>query len=97
MGDSESMEPLSDEELDTYGFVTSSARRRAVVKGLYNDPGTPKEIANRTEISLSHLSNILSELADEDVAVCVNPDRKRGRVYRLTELGNRVAKTLFEE
>ena len=91
------MDPLSDEELDKYGFVTSSSRRRAVVDGLRNDPGTPKEIADRTGISLSHVSNILSELADEEIVLCVNPDRKRGRVYRLTETGNRVAKKLFEE
>lgn len=97
MGDPESMDPLSDDELDKYGFVTSSSRRRSVVNGLHNDPGTPKEIANRTEISLSHVSNILSDLADEGIVLCVNPDRKRGRVYRLTEVGDRVATKLFEE
>lgn len=96
MVDPESTGPLSDEELDKYGFVMGSPRRRSVVIELYECPETPKEIAEQTDISLSHISNVLGDLVDEEIAVCVNPDRKRGRVYRLTETGNRVAAKVLD-
>jgi len=98
MGDrKESSGPLSDEDLDKYGFVASSQRRASIVKCLNNNPATPKELSKRSDINMSHVSNLLSDLRDEGIAVCVNPDRKRGRVYRLTDQGERVAAKLLED
>lgn len=83
---------LSDEELDLYGYVSSSKRRISVVTVLKDNPMTPKQISNNTDIRLNHVSNVLSELSGEDLVACVNPDRKRGRVYKLTDVGERVTK-----
>ncbi|UHH25532.1 transcriptional regulator [Halobacterium noricense] len=91
MPDEAERDGLSDEELDRYGYVSSSQRRVAVVTTLKDSPRTPKQISEHTDIRLNHVSNVLAELADEDVVTCVNPDRKRGRVYRLTELGDTVS------
>lgn len=82
---------LSDRELDLYGYVSSSKRRVAVMTVLEDDPMTPRQIADSTDIRINHVSNVLSELSDNSLAECVNPDRKRGRVYRLTATGHRVA------
>lgn len=94
---SEPNQSLSDEELDKYGYVISSPRRKTTVLALEGDPGTPKELGERSDISLSHVSNILSDLSEEGIAVCVNPERKRGRVYRLTEIGSRIANKISED
>ncbi|MGB9964126.1 winged helix-turn-helix domain-containing protein [Halobacterium sp. CBA1126] len=91
MPDEADSDGLSDEELDRYGYVSASERRVAVVTALRENPRTPKQLSERTDIRLNHVSNVLSELADEDVVTCVNPERKRGRVYRLTPLGETVS------
>jgi len=93
---SESGTDLSDEELDKYGFVSSSSRRTSLLKVLNDDVLTPKKISEKTDVHLSHVSNVLSDLSEEGLVVCVNPDRKRGRVYRLTELGEKIAQKVSE-
>lgn len=87
---------LSDAELDLFGFVSSSKRRESVIGTLKGDPMTPKQIAENTDIRLNHVSNVLSELSDEGLVECVNPDRKRGRVYRLTEVGTKIARKVMD-
>lgn len=86
---------LTDEELDMYGYVSSSKRRVAVITTLKDNPITPKQIAESTEIRLNHVSNVLSELAEESLVNCVNPTRKRGRVYKVTKTGGKVAEKLI--
>jgi predicted transcriptional regulator len=86
---------LSDEELDLYGYVSSSKRRVSVITTLKNNPITPKQIAENTDIRLNHVSNVLSELSEESLVKCINPDRKRGRVYKLTDVGNKVAEKII--
>lgn len=87
---------LSDEELDLFGFVSASERRQLIVLELREMPLTPKQLSERTDVPLSHVSNLLSELTTESVAEIVNPERKRGRVYRLTPSGERVAERVAE-
>lgn len=97
MGEESSSNILTDEELDKYGFVVSSPRRKSIVQTLIESPMTPKELAEESDISLSHVSNLLNGLSDEDIVVCVNPERKRGRVYRLTEIGSKVGQKILND
>jgi len=90
MTDEERDTALTDEELDLYGFVSASTRRESIVTSLMEDPMTPTQLSEQTDIRLNHVSNLLSELADEELVRCVNPDRERGRVYRLTDVGETV-------
>ncbi|MGC8936728.1 MAG: ArsR family transcriptional regulator [Candidatus Methanomethylicaceae archaeon] len=80
-----------DERLKKYGFVIASNYRVRVVNSLLQSPKTPKQISKQVGIHLSHVSKTLSELAGEGIVDCVNPNMKKGRVYRLTELGKWVA------
>lgn len=87
---------LTDEELDMYGYVSSSKRRVSVMTALQGNPMTPKQIAESTDIRLNHVSNVLSELSEESLVKCVNPNRKRGRVYKVTEVGDKVAEKVIK-
>jgi len=78
---------MSKGKLDKYGFVIASNYRKKIVKQLKNFPMAPKQIAVRTGIHLSHVSTALKELAEEGIVFCVNPERKKGRIYHLTETG----------
>lgn len=55
---------------------------------------TPKEISLSAKIQLSHVSNLLHELTEEGLVVCLTPRLKRGRIYALTEAGKDVAEEL---
>jgi len=82
---------MSKEELDKYGFVIASTYRKRILKELKRSPLSPKQIAQRTGIHLSHVSSALNELTKENIVMCVNPKRKKGRIYNLTDMGRRIA------
>lgn len=75
-----------------YGYVISSDYRKKVVISLLEGPKTPKQIATEVNLYLSHVSKTLNELRDAEVAVCLTPELKRGRIYELTEEGKELAK-----
>ena len=54
----------------------------------------PSEIANDTGIYQNHISNTLRQLKDEDLIECINPEVRKGRLYRLTDLGKEVVEKL---
>lgn len=47
----------------------------------------PKDIAQDSGILQNHISTVLSQLKDKNLVECINPDIKKGRLYRLTEDG----------
>lgn len=55
---------------------------------------TPVEMAKETGISLSHVSNTLAELLENDLVVCLTPKLKKGRLYELTTSGKKILKDL---
>lgn len=79
-------------------FVISSSHRRAVLKRLATGPATPSQIADDTDISISHVSRALSSLREESlVELLVSEDRRKGRVYGITEHGSDVWSTIEAE
>jgi hypothetical protein len=80
--------------LDKYGYVVSSGRRIKIVVALRISPMTPRQLVDETGIGISHISNVLSDLVNEAVIVCVNPQRVRGRVFELTSGGKKVADSI---
>ena len=54
----------------------------------------PKDIAADCGILQNHISNVLTELSNLGLIVCINPEVKKGRVYRLTEDGEEMLSKL---
>jgi len=77
-----------------YGYVISSEYRKKVIFSLTEGPKTPKQIAIETSLYLSHVSQTLKELSSLEIATCLNPELKRGRVYELTKDGREIAKQI---
>lgn len=77
------------------GWVYAGGNRRAVLKHitLYKYV-TPKQIAISTKISINHISNLLKDLQDKGLIMCINPNAKRGRTYTLTDLGRTIGTVL---
>jgi DNA-binding MarR family transcriptional regulator len=53
---------------------------------------TPKEISKVISLRLNHVSMTLSELKNLTLVECVNEKSKRGRLYKITELGKKTIK-----
>lgn len=90
------------EEWDEIGFVISSRYRVAVLKQLADGPATPSQLATDSGLAIAHISRALRGLRDRGlVELLVSEDRKKGRVYGVTEKGEEIwsqiqAKNLIE-
>ncbi|WP_296792246.1 transcriptional regulator [uncultured Methanobrevibacter sp.] len=75
-------------------FVKNSQYRIKVIKTLEGNVKMPNEIATDAGIEKKIISNIIKQLREQDILVCINPEVRKGRLYRLTDLGNEIAKKL---
>ena len=54
----------------------------------------PSQIAKDTGIVQNHISNTLRQLKEHDLVECINPEVRKGRLYRLTDKGEEVTKNI---
>lgn len=87
---------MDDETLKVFAYINISSYRVRSVKALEGEIKTPTQIANDADIKLNHISKILHQLKDCGVAVCLNEEARRGRLYKLTPLGEEIAENLGE-
>ena len=85
---------MDDETLIKLSYVKISSYRAKTVKSLHNEAKIPTVIAKDTGILPNHMSKVLKELKDAGVAECINEDSRKGRLYRLTPLGDEIAQNL---
>jgi DNA-binding transcriptional ArsR family regulator len=80
------------------GFVISSRYRIAVLRRLADGPATPSQIATDSKLSISHISRALHRLRERElVELLVPEDRKKGRVYGITEQGSKIWERIQSE
>jgi len=80
--------------LTEISYVKISSYRKRVMKSLEDDVKMPSEIAKDAEIRQNHISKVLSELKARDLVECINPEVRKGRLYRHTDKGVDVVKNL---
>lgn len=85
---------LSDEMLTEISYVNISKYRTKVIKSLEESPKIPTVIARDSGIRTNHISKVLGELKEHELVECINPEVRKGRLYRLTDKGNILAKNL---
>lgn len=79
------------------GLIAASDYRQSVVNRLADGAATPSTIAESTDIKIAHVSRALSTLRDAGaVELLVPEERKKGRVYGLTDAGEQVAERFSE-
>ena len=84
-------------EWEAYGFIVAGKCRRSVCLALLNHPKTPHEVSTEIGISPAHVSRALKELVGQGIVRCLNPERRKGRVYSLTGLGLKVSKVMVKK
>lgn len=72
---------------DVIKYINRSKYRVRTLKAIGEDVKMPKEIAEDSGILQNHISNVLRELKEKDVVECINPNVRKGRLYRLSEDG----------
>lgn len=85
---------LSDEMLKEISYVQISKYRLKVMKTLDSEVKIPTQIAKDSGIRTNHISKVLSELKAHELVECINPEARKGRLYRQTPKGETVSKNL---
>ena len=75
-------------------YVKNSQYRTKVMMSLDGKVKIPSEIANDAEIFQNHISNTLRQLKEHELIECINPEVKKGRLYRLTDRGEKIVNNL---
>ena len=88
---------LSDEMLTEISYVKISQYRTKVMKSLDGDVKIPTVIAKDSEIRPNHISKVLAELKAHELVECINPEVRKGRLYRLTDTGKEVLESINEK
>ena len=88
------MMDLSDEMLTEISYVQISQYRTKVMKALDGEVKIPTNIARDSGIRTNHISKVLGELKKHELVECINPEVRKGRLYRLTDTGEDVVKNL---
>lgn len=86
---------IDNQTLKKYAYVSISSYRVKTMKAMQDEIKTPSKIAEDTGIRMNHISKVLRELKDTDVAECINPEVRKGRLYRLTDTGNEIVDNLL--
>ena len=85
---------MEDDVLTVYGYVISSSYRENSVKSLNESNKIPTNLAEDIGIRTNHISKVLKELKECGVVECINEEKRKNRVYRLTSMGQDVAKLI---
>ena len=85
---------LSDEMLKEMSYVKISTYRTKVMKSLDDEVKIPSQIAKDSDILQNHISAVLKQLKEHELVECINPEVRKGRLYRLTDKGERIVNKL---
>lgn len=80
---------------DLVKFINRSSYRVNVLKDLSeSEVKMPRDIATDCHILPNHISNVLTQLRKLGLLECINPEYKKGRLYRLSDDGKNIIKDL---
>ncbi|MCK4792631.1 MAG: hypothetical protein KAV87_53370 [Desulfobacteraceae bacterium] len=87
-------------DLNTYAWIVRGKQRIATVKAITHQM-TPSQIHKKSKqydekISLNNTSDVLRSFVRQELAICLNPEAKTGRLYKLTEMGEGIKEELMK-
>lgn len=84
----------NDQLLIDKAYVEISSYRLRAVKSLGKSLKTPTELAHDSDIRVNHMSNVLTQLRHKGLVECINPEMRKGKLYRLTSKGLEILEVL---
>ncbi len=85
---------LSDELQIEISYVQIFKYRTKTLKALDGNVKIPSALARDSGIRTNHISKVLSELKAHELVECINPEARKGRLYRLTDKGEEVTQNI---
>ena len=83
---------MEDMDWDLVSFVIRSNYRFKVLKRLLEGNSTPSTISKEITIRTNHVSVILRELEEKNLVKCLYPNKKKGKIFEITDLGKKTFK-----
>ena len=87
---------MNKKDLKLLAWVLRGSQRREIIKVIIGNK-IPAQIYKEAvklnpKITRNSVSDVLREFKKKFIVRCINPYEKKGRIYELTELGNRLLK-----
>ena len=82
---------MKKEILSDYSWVIRGSQRILILNAL-KTAQTPNQIQKETKLKFSNVSDGLKKMVEKNIVVCLNPDERMGRIYKLTEKGEEILK-----
>lgn len=79
---------------ENLGYILASKYRRKIIVSLLKGPKTPKQLSEETNLAIGNVSRTLTALRRRNFVECTTPSLKKGRIYRLTEKGEVIARMI---
>ena len=83
-------------DLGKYSFVLAGKLRKQIVL-LLDEPKTPTQLMDTIKTQDSSIARTLRELRKEKIVVCLFPEKKKGRLYKLTKQGGDIRTKLTKQ
>ncbi|MDR2830606.1 MAG: transcriptional regulator [Methanobrevibacter sp.] len=71
-------------------LIKASRYRNSILFSIGYDIKTPSEISKEVNIRINHVSAVLKELKTENLVKCLNEEKTKGRLYKLTNEGEKI-------
>lgn len=84
----------NDEIFELVGYIMASDYRTKILKSIGENIKIPSAIAEEIGLRTNHVSNVLKDLKDKNLVICLNEDARKGRLYKNTDLALEVLKYL---
>ena len=84
----------NDEIFRLVGYVMASEYRTNILKSIGESIKIPSAIAEDIGLRTNHVSNVLKDLKENNLVVCLNETARKGRLYKNTDLGLEILKFL---
>lgn len=78
---------------DNLSFIVRNKNRKAIFQAL-TKPKTPTQLSKELNINVGFVSNLIIDLLKRKLIMCLSPNEKRHRLYKITSKGQKVLKEI---
>lgn len=76
------------------GYVKISKYRKKVLISISKGPKISSKIAEDIEVKNNYVFKTLKELKEHNLIMCINPEVRKVKIYKLTDLGKKVVEKI---
>lgn len=89
------MTKIDEKYLEELSVIKASRHKQNIIKILSNESlKIPSELGHELNLKTTHVSANLKELKEMNIVKCLNEDKKKGRLYCITDKGKILTKFL---